>query len=438
MAQTIQSIKGMNDLLPLAPEGMDILVWQRLEAAARRIFPAWGYGEIRTPIAEKTELFTRSIGAATDVVEKEMYAFEDKDGGSLTLRPEGTAGVVRAFVEHKFTQTDPTARFWYLGPMFRRERPQKGRYRQFWQLGAECFGQRSPRVDAEMLAMLKAFLDEVGIRGVSFQVASLGDAACRPAYVEDLRKFLRSVEAELCDDSKRRIDTNPLRVLDCKNEKCRAATASAPMLVDRLCAPCTEHWAEVRRNLDLLSVPYEVNPRIVRGLDYYVRTTFELVHRSEGPDAALGSQNAVGGGGRYDGLVKELGGGEVPGIGFGLGMERLVLVLQAQEGAGKAPPMVFVATTSKASGDRAMTLARELRARGVRVELDYENKKNLGNQLDRANRREARAALILGDDELAQGVAKVKDLATGEQTDATLADVDALAARLQAILQRTK
>ncbi|HVO29397.1 MAG TPA: histidine--tRNA ligase, partial [bacterium] len=402
MAQNVQSIKGMNDLFPLAAEGMDLLLWARIEEAARRVFPAFGYDEIRTPIAEKTELFTRSIGAATDVVEKEMYTFDDK-GDSLTLRPEGTAGVVRAFVEHGFPQWDPQARFWYLGPMFRRERPQKGRYRQFWQLGVECFGARAPRVDAEQLAMVMALFAEVGIRGVVLQLASLGDSACRPQYKTLLQTFLRGVSEKLCEDCKRRIESNPLRVLDCKKEGCRAATADAPILLDHLCPPCAEHFSEVKRNLDLLGVKYEINPRIVRGLDYYVRTSFEFIHRVEGPDAALGSQNAVGGGGRYDGLVKELGGGDVPGIGFGLGMERLVLVLQAQEGASKRPPVVYLATMSKSAGDRAMTLARELRARGLRVELDYENKQKLGNQLDKANRRGARAALILGDDEIAKG-----------------------------------
>lgn len=434
MAQKIQAIKGVNDVFP--PE---IHHWHRIEDAARRVLGAYGYDEIRIPIIEKTELFTRSIGEVTDVVEKEMYSFLDKGGDPVTLRPEGTAGVVRAYVEHGIAVSDPAARFWYLGPMFRYERPQKGRYRQFWQLGAELFGQVSPRVDAEMLGMLRALLDEVGIRGVVFQVTSLGDAQCRPQYKADLQAFLRGVSGKLCEDCVRRIETNPLRVLDCKKEGCKEATAGAPMLLDRLCEPCAQHWAETRRNLELLGVAVEINPRIVRGLDYYVRTSFELVHRGEGPEAALGSQNAVGGGGRYDGLVKELGGPpQAPGIGFGLGMERLVLVLQGQEGAAKRPPMVFLAALGPAAGDRAMALAAGLRKAGLRTELAYDAKqKGLSNVLDKADRRGARVAVILGDEELARGVAKVKDLRSGEQSDLPLADATAIAAALKVLVERS-
>lgn len=414
MGQKIASIKGVPDVLP--PQ---IHLWQAIEEAARRIFPTYGYDEIRPAVIEKTELFTRSIGQETDVVSKEMYSFTDKGEDNITLRPEGTAGVVRAFVEN-FAQTEPSARLWYLGPMFRRERPQKGRYRQFWQLGAEAFGQKSARVDAELLAMLSDLFEGVGLKGVALHVASIGDAKCRPAYKTKLQEFLRARIGDLCEDCKARVEKNPLRVLDCKKEGCRAATANAPRLMDHLCEECRAHFDELRRSLDVLKVSYEIDPRIVRGLDYYMRTAFELIHTGEG----LGSQNAVGGGGRYDGLVKELGGPpEVAGVGFGLGMERLVLALEAQRKAERIAPDAFLAPLGAAAVEKAMVLARELRAKGLRVEMDYEGKKGLGNLLDRANKKGARAAVILGEDELARGVAKVKDLATGEQREVALAGV---------------
>jgi len=369
-------------------------------------------------VIEKTELFTRSIGTETDVVSKEMYTFVDKGEDSVTLRPEGTAGVVRAFVEHGVAQTDPKTRWWYLGPMFRRERPQKGRYRQFWQLGAEAFGQGSARVDAEMLAMLRDLFEACALPGVAFHVASIGDAKCRPAYKAKLQEFLRGRADRLCEDCARRIETNPLRVLDCKKEGCRAATQDAPRLMAHLCDECRAHFEELRRSLDLLKVAYEVDDRIVRGLDYYVRTTFELLHTGEG----LGSQNAVGGGGRYDGLVQDLGGPPVPGVGFALGMERLVLALEARGAAVKAGPDAFLAPMGAAAVERAMVLARELRTAGLRVDMDYDGKK-LGKTLERADKAGARAAVILGEDELARGEAKVKTLATGEETFVPLADL---------------
>ena len=402
MAQKIQSVKGMNDLFPLAADGMDILLWNRIETAARHIFPQYAYDEIRTPVVEPDLLFRRAVGETTDIVEKETYTFEDKSGegktgDSLTLRPEGTAGVVRAFIEHGLSQTRPTSRFWYLGPMFRRERPQKGRYRQFWQIGAECFGAKSPRVDAEQLAMLHALFLALEIRTVALEISSVGDENCRPPYKEELKTFLRSLGEQLCADCRGRIDKNPMRVLDCKKEGCRTATAKAPLLLDRLCVSCAEHFAELRRNLDLLHVPHLVNPRIVRGLDYYVRTAFELTDSS----GALGSQSAVGGGGRYDGLVKELGGADVPGVGFALGLERLTLVLQSTVKTA-LPPMAFIAV----------------------------------KQLSKAEARNAKAAILLGEDELAKGVATVKDLGRREQVEASLSDVDALAAAVQTILNR--
>lgn len=434
MADKIQSIKGVHDVRP--PE---IHLWHRLEEAARRIFPTYGYDEIRTPIIEKTDLFSRSIGTETDVVSKEMYTFldrADQEGkqDSITLRPEGTAGVVRAFIEHGLAQTVPSSRFWYQGAMFRRERPQKGRQRQFFQIGAEAFGQESPRVDAEVLVMLRDYLDDVGIRGVVFEVSSLGDEQCRPVYKRELQAFLRGVSDALCEDCKRRIETNPLRVLDCKKEGCRAATAPAPLLLDRVCDPCKEHFAEVRRNLDIAGVAYELNPRIVRGLDYYVRTSFELIHHPAGESGeALGSQNAVGGGGRYDGLVKVLGGPPVAGVGFALGVERLVLVLQAQQTEAQAPATVWIAAPGAKAQDAAMKLARELRAKGLRIEIGYDAKANdLRKQLERADKKRAKVAIIIGDAELDKNMALVRDLATRTQIEERL-DAGALAAAVSRI-----
>lgn len=487
MAQNITRIKGVNDVL--APE---IHLWHRLEDAARRIFPAYGYTEIRSPVFERTELFTRSIGTETDVVSKEMYTFDD-DGTSLTLRPEGTAGVVRAFVENGLHVTANRSRLWYLGPMFRRERAQKGRFRQFWQIGAEMFGETSPRSDAEVLAMLRDYLDEAGVRDVVFEISSLGDATCRGPYKAELQTFLRGISDTLCDDCKVRVEKNPLRVLDCKKPGCRAATANAPLMLDRLCDPCRAHFAEVRRTLDLLGVAYVVNPRIVRGLDYYVRTAFELVHRpksatlseelvkkvlalDEGDpwsrklrvridasrdirldeefleemrlaarekgdvarllekvvdESGLGTQNAVGGGGRYDGLVKELGGGPIAGIGFGLGVERLVLVLKAQGVAPHRTPLAWIAALGTEAQDAAVTLARGLRAKGVPVQLGFDAKlKELKQEMEAAKKRGAKAVIIIGPDELAKRVVQVKDLGErGSQVEERL-DAGAIAAVL--------
>lgn len=476
MAQNITRIKGTNDVL--APE---IHLWHRVEEAARRIFSRYGYDEIRTPVFERTELFKRAIGEETDVVAKEMYTFEDKDGTSVTLRPEGTAPVVRAFVENGLHVDAPRSRLWYLGPMFRHETKQRGRYRQFWQIGAELFGETSPRSDAEMLTLLRDYIDDIGLRGVVMEISSLGDETCRGPYRPELQKYLRGVADKLCDDCKRRVETNPLRVLDCKKPDCRAATANAPLLLEKLCEPCKTHFDEVKRNLDALGVTYVVNPRIVRGLDYYMRTAFELIHRptemvieaklaeraralpagaladrvrerlsvdgklrvdeafleelregakakgdaprvyGELVDAGLGSQNAVGGGGRYDGLVKGLGGGPVAGIGFGLGVERLVIALRSQGTVEPPHRLAWIAALGPAAQDEAVKLAAALRAKGVRVQLGFDAKeKQLPQQMEAAKKRGAGAVVILGTDELAKRVAQVKDLAAGTQVEVPL------------------
>ena len=289
---SITAIKGMNDILP-----GEIETWQFLENKAREVFGYYGLSEIRTPAVEKTELFCRSIGETTDIVEKEMYTFDDKSDNSLTLRPEGTAPVMRSFIQNRLHNLDPVSKLYYMGPMFRYERPQKGRYRQFHQIGAEVLGVEDPKIDAQVLAMLHHYFCEIGIDAVSLQVNSLGCPECRPAYRQTLIAYLEQRLDRLCADCQRRYQTNPLRVLDCKAAGCKDATVDAPAVIEHLCSACDEHFAAVKKHLQALEIPFEVNARMVRGLDYYVRTTFEMVTDQ------LGSQNAVAAGGRYDGLV---------------------------------------------------------------------------------------------------------------------------------------
>ena len=331
----ITSIKGFADILP-----EEVGAWQRVEAAARRIFDAYHFAEIRIPIVEKTDLFSRSIGETTDIVEKEMYTFEDRDSRSneatdatkLTLRPEGTAGVVRAYVEAEMYKVEPVRKLYYMGPMFRRERPQKGRMRQFHQIGAEALGRSDPFIDAEILLLLNDFFGAVGLTELTLQINSLGDSECRPQYREKLLAFLKAREESLCANCRRRIDRNPLRALDCKEPGCIAATQDAPSILDSLCVNCREHFATVQRLLRETNVEYTLNPRMVRGLDYYCRTTFEWT------TTQLGSQSAVAAGGRYDGLVEQLGGPAIPGVGFAMGVERLTMFLKMQESARDRRP----------------------------------------------------------------------------------------------------
>ena len=334
----ITSIKGFADILP-----EEVGAWQRVEAAARRIFDAYHFAEIRIPIVEKTDLFSRSIGETTDIVEKEMYTFEDRDSRSneatdatkLTLRPEGTAGVVRAYVEAEMYKVEPVRKLYYMGPMFRRERPQKGRMRQFHQIGAEALGRSDPFIDAEILLLLNDFFGAVGLTELTLQINSLGDLECRPQYREKLLAFLKAREESLCANCRRRIDRNPLRALDCKEPGCIAATQDAPSILDSLCVNCREHFATVQRLLRETNVEYTLNPRMVRGLDYYCRTTFEWT------TTQLGSQSAVAAGGRYDGLVEQLGGPAIPGVGFCAGRRAADDVAQnaRQRGGERSEPL---------------------------------------------------------------------------------------------------
>jgi histidyl-tRNA synthetase len=397
----IQAVRGTRDILP-----DEIPAWHAIEAAARELFARYGYREIRTPVFEATELFARGIGAETDIVSKEMYTFEDRDGGSLTLRPEATAGVVRAVIEHNLVHDDPALKVYALGPMFRRERPQKGRYRQFHQVDVEAFGFTSPTIDAEVVELALAYLDACGVTRHELVLNSVGDRNCRPAYVETLRERLRSVAPSMCGDCQRRADTNPLRVLDCKVPQDQAAIDALPRITDHLCAECRDHFAEVCRQLDLLGIRYRLSHRLVRGLDYYVRTTFEVT------SAELGSQSSVLGGGRYDGLVKELGGPDVAGIGFAVGMDRLALLLPPREAAGRCD--VFLMPLTAPALDEALRLQRALREAGVAAMLDPEGR-SFKSRMKQADKLGARFVAILGEDEMAKGVLTVRDMARSTQ-----------------------
>lgn len=408
---SIAGIKGMNDILP-----GEIETWQYLESEARRIFKTYGFSEIRVPVVEKTELFCRSIGETTDIVEKEMYTFEDKSGNSLTLRPEGTAPVMRSFIQNKLFNLDPVSKLYYMGSMFRYERPQKGRYRQFHQIGAEAIGVEDPKIDAQILAMLSHFFEEVGISDVELQINSLGCPQCRPDYRNLLIAFIEARLEALCEDCKRRYKTNPLRVLDCKAAGCREATAQAPSVLDNLCTGCGDHFSAVRGYLDRMGTPYKINARMVRGLDYYTKTTFEMVTGS------LGSQNAVAAGGRYDGLIKDLGGPALPGIGFAMGVERLVLMKETQK---IQPPRtdLFLAGIGEEASAKAFLIMTALQRRGIQAEMDYEGK-SLKSQMRRASKFNARFALIIGENELASGVAQLKNMDQGTQQEVPLADIE--------------
>lgn len=411
----LTAVKGFNDILP-DESGR----WQYIEQTARRVFELNGFGEIRVPVMEKTELFCRSIGDATDIVEKEMYTFTDKGENSVTLRPEGTAGVMRAFIEHKLYALDPIAKLYYLGPMFRYERPQKGRYRQFHQIGAELTGVNDPLADAQVLNMLTSFFREIGLTEPSLQINSLGCPECRPAYRSALRGFLEERMGQLCDDCKRRFETNPLRTLDCKVPGCIEATIGAPSVLEHLCSGCDDHFSSVRRYLDLSATPYSINSRMVRGLDYYTRTTFEMV------TGLLGSQSAVAAGGRYDGLISQLGGPAIPGIGFAMGLERIALLLGSQEFA--TAPDLFIATMGSGERDVAFRLMDGLLKSGVRVEMDYEGK-SLKSQMRRADKLKAQFSVVIGENEVASGSASFKRMADGLLTESALT-VDGIRALL--------
>jgi histidyl-tRNA synthetase len=406
--ESIQAVRGMNDILP-DQSGW----WQKVERTAREVLESFGFSEIRTPVVEKLDLFARSIGESTDIVEKEMYAFEDRNGDRLALRPEATASIVRAYIQHNL-QADPTQqKFYSIGPMFRHERPQKGRYRQFHQIDAEVFGVDDPMIDAEIMYMVYLLLQRAGVSGLALHINSLGHPECRKTYGETLKEYLRAKGGDFCPDCLRRRETNPLRVFDCKVERCQALIEGAPALLDSICEDCAAHFASVRKYLEDLGAPYEINPRMVRGLDYYMRTTFEVV------TSRLGSQNAVGGGGRYNGLVRDLGGPDIAGIGFAIGMERLILLLQQEQPLEQRTPKVFIAALGETARARGFLLAQELRGLGLETELDYEGR-SLKSQMRRADKLGARHVLILGEDEVKRGEIQLRDMALKTQAVAPL------------------
>ena len=420
MSKAVQAIRGMNDLLPET-----LALWQRIEQQAVAVLNAYGYREIRFPIIEKTELYKRSIGDVTDIVEKEMYTFEDRNGDSLTLRPEGTAGCVRAGIENGILHNQ-VQRLWYAGPMFRHERPQKGRYRQFHQIGVEAFGIGSADIDAELIMLSARLWQRLGIGGLELQINSLGTAQARLHYREALVKHLRAHATALDDDSRRRLETNPLRVLDSKNADMQAVIASAPSLKDYLDAESLAHLETLRSLLDNAGIAYRVNPRLVRGLDYYTRTVFEWV------TTELGSQGTICAGGRYDGLVEQLGGQATPAAGFALGIERLAELAALQQVKGvNVAPQVYIAP--QADGEvlaNAMRLAEQLRDAGIRVELHC-GPGSLKSQLKRAARSGAQYVLLLAD---SAGQVNVKSLrAEAPQHSVAFADV---AAFLHASLEK--
>lgn len=420
MAGMVKAVRGTRDLLPSETE-----LWARVERVARGVFARYGFGEIRTPVFEATELFARGVGEETDIVSKEMYTWEDRaraaseKAQSLTLRPENTAGVVRAYIEHKLGDTGQLQKLFYIGPQFRRERPQRGRYRQFWQIGAEVLGPISSGAesairDAEVLEMLASLLDELGVKGWRLALNSVGSAADRPRYVAALQEALQPVKAGLCEDCQRRAETNPLRVLDCKVPEDQAAIDGLPKIAEFLDAESTGHFQAVLGALDACGVAYVVEPRLVRGLDYYTRTTFEFTV----PDGSgLGTQNALLGGGRYDGLSEILGGPKAPGIGFAIGEDRLILTLQAQAGLGEAKKLdVYIAPLGVGQNAAALALGRELRRAGLSVEVG-DGSFRLKKSFEAAD-KVAKRVVLLGEDEVARGMVKVKTFASGEQVEA--------------------
>jgi len=416
--------KGTADMLPDVARA-----WEHLQRTAQKLFARYGYEPIYTPIFEHTEVFTRAIGEATDIVSKEMYTFEDKGGRSITLRPEGTASVVRSALEHNLTANGQSAKLYYAGPMFRYERPQKGRMRQFWQIGIEALGMPEPSVDAEVIMVLMRFFEELGIpRGnMRLLINSMGDDVCRPAYRDKIAAFIREHGSELCEECNRRAETNPLRAFDCKNPQCTSVMAEAPLLRDELCDDCAAHYAAVKEYLDDLGVVYEEDPSLVRGLDYYTRTVFEVQ-----VDAGLGSQNAIGGGGRYDRLMQEYGGPATPGLGFALGFERTLLAMQAAGVSvlGPAVAEVYVARVDASLGGAAFAIAQELRDAGVATELDHQAR-SLKSQFKQADRLGARLVVVVGPDELEQGMVTLRDMTSKEETKVPLGEI---AARVKTLL----
>ncbi|MBO8172633.1 MAG: histidine--tRNA ligase [Bacillaceae bacterium] len=419
---SIKIPRGTADILP-----GEVEKWQYMEEKAREIARLFNYQEIRTPIFEQTELFQRGVGETTDIVEKEMYTFTDRGNRSLTLRPEGTASVVRSYVENKmYGNPQQPVKLFYIGPMFRYERPQAGRMRQFHQFGVEAIGSDDPGIDAEVIAIPIRFYEALGIKGLYVDLNSVGCPVCRPRYREELVKYLTGVKEDLCEDCQSRLERNPMRVLDCKNETCKTVTKDAPSMVDHLCDECESHFEQVKGHLEEMGIPYQVNPRLVRGLDYYTRTAFEIM------EARVGAVSTICGGGRYNGLVGEIGGQDMPGIGFAVGLERTLLALETHEVELPVDTGLdcYVIALGDEAQKQAATWMDKLRRAGISADKDYLGRK-MKAQMKSADRLKARFAAILGEDELNRGMVKLKDMATGEEQELELDNgVDVLKQKL--------
>ena len=401
----IQSPKGTRDILP-----SEVQTWQWVEQTARDVFGTYGYQEIRTPIFESTDLFVRGVGDTTDIVEKEMYTFSDRGSRSVSLRPEGTASVVRAMLQNRLMDGASVLKFYYIGQMFRYDRPQAGRYREFWQVGIEAFGADSPAIDAEIIAAGHQFFSTLGIKDLTLHLNSIGDPESRPKYVEDLTAYAKQHLNELCGKCYARHERNPMRILDCKESGCRAVVANAPLLSDYLCDASRQHFDMVKSYLDELEIDYHEDPYVVRGLDYYCRTAFEFTA------GGLGAQNAIGGGGRYDYLAEEIGGAPTPGIGFALGMDRIIIALDAQNVTvpTAAPVDVYLTVLEDGVMPIALKLAQELRENGVKTDLEYKGR-GLRAQMRTANKLNAQYVVMIGEDEINNAAATVRDMGSGDQ-----------------------
>lgn len=407
----IQLIKGFKDILP-----DEIALWQFIEQTARTHFENFGFREIRLPIVEKSELFARSIGDTTDIVEKEMYTFEDGKRGNVTLRPEATASVVRSYIQHKMYAEEPVRKMYTIGPMFRKERPQKGRYRQFYQIDAEVFGTASPMMDAQIIYMLVSLFEKLNVKDVSAHINSLGCPACRPDFQKALYSLLQQQNEHLCENCLRRSDKNPLRTLDCKVPSCKEALKDAPSILDFLCDECKAHFDTVKDLLTRRNIAYEVDKNLVRGLDYYTRTAFEILTTS------LGAQNAVAGGGRYDGLVEALDGPVQPAIGFAIGFDRLVEIMAQSITVSPKAPKLYIAALGASCRDLAWEWLCDLVLAGIQTEMDFEDR-SLKSHMKRADKFHAENVLIIGDNERDEGHALLRNMATKEQTPIAIDDL---------------
>lgn len=406
----IKSVRGFTDILPDT-----IAAWHAAEAAARDLFALYGYAEIRTALLEKVELFVRSVGEETDIVQKEMYVIPNEREGAMAMRPEGTASVVRAYNEHAFFRGRPVPeKLYYIMPMFRHERPQAGRFRQFFQIGAEALGVDSPSLDADMIAMVFALLRTLKVKDFRVEINSVGCQTCRPIYRDALKAFLADAYPELCADCQRRFESNPMRILDCKNESCQRLVIDAPVMRDHLCEVCQPHFDAVQEALTLLDIPFELNPRMVRGLDYYVRTAFEFT------STALGAQSAILGGGRYDGLSEAIGGPALPGVGFAMGLERLLSLGTID--AETPTPTVFIAILGDAARQPAIMLQQQLRQANIRAELEY-TRKSLKSQMKKAAKLGVSYVVMLGDNELQHNTLLLRDMRESTQIEISQDDI---------------